>query len=151
MIFALVICSNEANAKEIYCEKVENYEWFYSLREQKTCFMNEVTKIDSQDFLIIVSRGDETVKGLRFAENKNISYLPVDIYKSFPGLLGIDATSSSVKSIKKENFHFLYNLTLLWLRGNQIEKIFGDTFETLRSLQGIDLRKKIQFPENIFC
>lgn len=112
--------------------------------------MDEVTAIDSPDFIIILSKGGEAVTGLRLAENNKISYLPTKIFENFPGLLGIDATSCSVKAVRKENFNYLYNLTLLWLRDNQIEKISGDTFETLTSLQGIDLRKEICLSDSQF-
>lgn len=134
----------DASADQISCEKVEIYDWSYGLRNQTTCFMDEVTAIDSPDFIILSER-DETVGGLRFAENRNISYLPSDVYKNFPGLLGIDATSCSIKVIKKENLNFLYNLTMLWLRDNQIESIGDGSFDALTLLQGIDLRKKYLF------
>lgn len=136
----------DAISIEIACEKIETVDWFYSVGEQKSCFLDNATLIDSSDYEVILSKQDLTrsVKGIWFAENRNISYLPISLFKSLPSLTGIEATSCSIKELHRKTFTNLFNLTLLWLRDNQIEKISEDTFVNLTSLKGIDLREITQ-------
>lgn len=96
--------------------------------------------IDSPGFELNVDR-NVTVAGLRAARIKSLKYLPVKIVKIFPNLLRYDASSSSVISITRDNFHGLKKLKVLMLRRNEISNVAHDTFSDLIALQELLLNE----------
>lgn len=100
--------------------------------------MDNATKIDSPGYTVSTPRND-LVTGIYYQLNKKISYLPSQLNETFPNLIAITAHRCSVKAVSKENFNNLIKLKLLWLDHNQIEKIYSDTFDTLISLEILDL------------
>lgn len=144
MILLLEIFAREAAAKEVSCESNRSWNWGYPVGNQKTCFIEEIT-IDSQGFSI-ASAEDEATGGIYFEENKQVSYLPVNVHKIFPNLMGLSAAECSIKTLTKENFKNLKKLKELKLRYNQIEIIQNDVFEDLTSLEELDLgENKLSF------
>lgn len=109
---------------------------------QMACNMFRVTIIDSPAFTI-VSAKDETIGGLNFGRNKNISFLPVNVHETFPNLKILFAGSSSIKAITKANFENLNKLEELYLFYNEIEIIGIDVFEDLASIERLDLGEEI--------
>lgn len=68
--------------------------------------------------------------------------MPTNLSLSFPDLIGISADFCSIKMVFKENFKNLNKLKELWLSNNQIEKVMGNTFEDLTSLEWLYLREE---------
>lgn len=131
---------NEASVDEVSCERIKILEW-RNFGNQKTCFMTDTTSINVQG-LKISAQADEMVCGLRFTDNEKVSFLPNNVHKKFPNLLGFDAFSCSIKSVSRENFKGLKRLEELWLGANRIEKIMNNTFLDLTSLKRLNLGKK---------
>lgn len=126
----------------ITCEYITTITWITNnqdhLYDKPTCFMRDETKIDSHDFTITSEQG-RSVFGLDFESNKKISFLPVNVHKDFPNLVGINASDCSIKSISKDNFRDLRELKFLYLFDNEIETVSPDAFEDLISLEELDL------------
>lgn len=106
---------------------------------QKACLLNVSTVIDAEDFLISSESSDMTV--LHFFGNDDISFLPIGVRKNFPELVFIQGNECMIKKISKANFQGLTELRYLYLMGNMITTIDGETFEDLISLIEIDLSK----------
>jgi hypothetical protein len=102
------------NTNELKCEKLTTKPWNYTrdFNELKICCMDDTTVIAEQN-LIIATR-DGSINSLRFSENKNILYLPVQVSENFPRLLTYSASNCSIKQVSKENFAGLKNLIALF-------------------------------------
>lgn len=137
LIFVVNVYTSKAAASEVSCEEVRycNLKIFFGL--QMTCVFNEVT-IDSQGFTIASAEND-AVTAMGFFRNKNVSFLPVNVYNLFPYLVTMSASSGSIKTISKENFKHLKKLRGLYLDKNQIKTIRTNVFEDLTSLERLDL------------
>lgn len=107
---------------------------------QRTCRVSVTKSITSPGFSFPFSK-DETVKGIEFFGNVNVSYLPVNIAEIFPNLVGYGAGNCSIKSISKANFQGLTSLKELLLFENFIETIPNNIFDGLTSLEFINLGK----------
>lgn len=127
-----------ATVKEISCEKIECKTW--TLGIQNTCYMNEVTSIDSTGFTIS-SLTETTIGALNFYNNKKILFLPENPTETFTNLVIFGANSCSVKTIAKANFRGLNQLRALYLNNNQIKIIHNNTFEDLLLLEHLELCK----------
>lgn len=138
LLLLLKVFSCQQTEKRITCEQIQNVEWLWSSAgKQKTCSMNETTRIDSNGFKFISVDG--SIGGLRFTNNKEIFYLPTGLDESFPNLLIYTAAYCSINTISRENFKNLRKLSGLRLSGNRIEKIDSDTFSDLVSMEFISL------------
>lgn len=137
----LITCTScEEEIVQVPCEKINIFNWNHPLEEIKTCQMNITTIITSTD--VICSEPENLlVRGLNLSNNKNIKYLPIEIDMSFPNLIGYSAANCKIEAITKYNFKNLYEVKMLWLLQNKIERIMSDTFEDLASLEILDLRK----------
>lgn len=100
--------------------------------------MTEKTSIDVSGVALGVEK-DESILGVRFYDNKNIFYLPVDVYKSYPNLVIYFGHSCNIKFLFKENFEHLGAVKELHLDNNRIQKLDGEMFEDMNSLQIIYL------------
>ena len=137
----LLLC--DASVKEISCEKFNVVPSPLSA-ELKQCLLNEVTIINSPDYVIVsTSDENETIESITFAYNKNIKYLPQGVHEVFPNLRWYDAVMCAIKKISKANFAQLGKVQMLNLDGNLIEEIESGTFEDLTSLQEIYISKNI--------
>lgn len=123
--------------KEVYCEKIENISWSSpTVGSESTCYMHSSTTIDSPGFEI--STRNDSIKGLYFESNKNVSYLLVKVDEKFPNLLAYGG-NAPIKEITRENFRRLLKLKVLILRSSRIEKISSDTFDDLVALEHLFL------------
>lgn len=102
----------------------------------KTCVLSRKEKSE-EDFIILDE--NEAVKALDFQRNRNIEMLPIDVDKNFPNLLLYNAATCSIKLISKKNFANLIKLQDINLKENQIDKIYGDTFEDQTALKRLTL------------
>lgn len=137
LIFASLLTIS-SGVQQVPCERVASAEFTFAVL--KVCSMERSTVINASDFTISTTK-DETVTGLRLDHNKKISFLPLETAKKFPNLLGYAAHNCSIKVVKNEHFQNLNKLKEIWLAGNRIETIFGDTFDGLISLERINLGK----------
>lgn len=146
-----VIAVVESAVTDIECERVEltadEQEQGYAIsrgtlftNSYEACFMNNNTVTDADDLKIATTR-DLAVGGLRFDNNKNIQFLPILVYRTFPNLQVLVAANCSLREISKKNFQQLNKLEKLRLEKNMIEKISSDTFEGLVQLEKIYLSK----------
>lgn len=135
----LLFMASFGEASRVPCESFSSSS-LDTLSNLRTCYMQASTVIDDLNFEIS-SEKSEDVLALRLNGNKKILYLPLNAYKKFPNLLGYGGHECSVKLIRKENFHNLNKLRVIYLWNNQITTIFSDTFEGLTSLERIDLGK----------
>jgi Leucine rich repeat len=142
MAVQLLVLITEATTKGIACERVATVVWSLLIGSTKTCFMEETTKISSKDLEISVKR-DNLMGTLSFYNNKNVSFLPVNVAESFPNLSFYRADGCDIKEISKSNFQGLNELRFLYLRENKIETILIDVFEGLANLQELFLSKKM--------
>lgn len=117
------------------CEKYQKTKWSFGLG--KNCHMHS-TVIDSKNFLLTSPR-DETVEAFYATDNKRLEYLPVNIYKKLPNIIGLYAQYCSIKEMSKENLKGLTKLRKLYLAYNQIGRIEGDTFDHIIAVEEIYL------------
>lgn len=144
VIFALKVFNSDAAPTKVFCESISNLYMIKNRGTQKTCIMNNFTTIKSQGFTIGSAR-NETVSGMTFWGNRNISFLPDDVHKKFPNLKIFFAQNCSIKAISKDNFKNLTKLIFLSLSDNQIKTIRYDVFNDLTSLDHIELGENILF------
>jgi hypothetical protein len=123
-----------ANRKD--CESIKTQDWFGT--QQEICKIHK-TSIHSAD-IYLSSESNVTILNLN--DNKNIHYLPIELYKSTPNLLIIDAGNCGVKAISEKNFEKLNKLEQLWIYHNEITIIPAGTFADLVSLEQISLGLK---------
>lgn len=91
---------------------------------------------------VTIAPRDETIKGLTMYNNQKIHFLPEKLNETFPNLSTYLASACSITEISKMNFENLDKLRFLSLHSNHIEKIARNTFEDLKSLEVLYLRKK---------
>lgn len=140
ILILLIIKFKGTPATQVSCEIIGNSARFYDVGSRKTCFMENVTEIDSLGFTISSSEG-EGIEKLSFFRNKKISFLPERIARTFPNLVHILAYRCSLKAVYKSNFQGLRQLKVLDLDGNRIERIASNTFDDLSSLEVLILSK----------
>lgn len=127
-------------AKEVACERVNDDDWYGNVGTVKTCFMDQMTAIDTND--VNVSTRDDSVGGLDLSNNKNIFYLPLKVGENFPNLIVYAAPDCSIKEISKDNFKGLTKLKYLGLGGNHLETIANEIFSEIQSLQVLYMGEK---------
>jgi hypothetical protein len=102
----------------------------------KTCIINNAIGIPG--FSIWWPR-DNNMNGLRIEPNKKVKYLPENLNDIFLNLVVYSAQNSKIQEISKIHFAELKYLKKLWLNNNQIQKVPGDSFEDLYSLEYLNL------------
>jgi hypothetical protein len=135
------------NDKQVFCQNIADFEWFPSDNSSgvlKTCFTKFETVIDSNTFTF--ADRDSDVSGLRLL-GSSVSFLPVEVGESFPGLVFYEAGSLSIQEISRDNFKGLKLLKYLSLYQNKLETIPEDTFKDTVSLESIVL---CEFRESFF-
>lgn len=139
----LIIQLGRVASETILCESISEGQ-FSSVgftEALKTCLMHDTTTIDSEGF--VISPADSSVLAMTFFHNKEISFLPIKVYKTFPNLEVYNAESCSLTSVSELNFKKLRKLKFLSLMDNQIERIKSDTFEDLALLETLWLGRII--------
>lgn len=130
------------SSNQVDCEKYENHLWETDNQTLATCFIVEQT-VDKLGYSISSSR-DDNITGLWFDHNSNLFFLPEDIAKTFPNLVGLSAEACSLKAIEHNNFRGLNKLKFLWLTENSLEMIPSDTFKDLMALETLYMRKRYE-------
>jgi hypothetical protein len=131
-------------AREVSCIKVSNHTWGQPVMWLKTCEIKVSAVIDAFGAKM-ASDHDESMEGLNFTMNKNISFLPEHVAEKFPNLLVFDAGFCTIRNISKKNFKDLRKLKFLILNNNAIVKIAIDTFEDLIDLESLDMGMQKHF------
>lgn len=136
MLSSLVL-NSIALENEISCEKVEVVNEL-PMDSRKRCVLSQTTKINAGGFLIKSPR-DESVERVDLAYNKQIEFLPENISESFPNMKVYDAAACAIRRISRANFVNLKEIQKLFFDGNLIERVEGDVFEGLTTLEYIYL------------
>lgn len=141
-IFLLFFLLHKIKTNQVPCESVQDgdYSHFYA-EPPNTCFMNDSTTIDTRGF-IISTANDETVQGLKFTGNEKIFFLPDNVAEKFPNLIFYFADFCSLTEVFKENFQRLDKLRVLLLSNNHIERVYGESFVDLTSLEDLNLGER---------
>lgn len=135
LVFVISVVKSETT--EVSCESFEK-----SSVQGQYCHMTNSTTIDAADVTIADPENND-VTGLFFNSNKNIEFLPVDVYKKFPNLRVFPAHYCSIKEISARNFQRLENLLFVDLRGNQLKSVPNYCFYGLSKLSNLLLGKDI--------
>jgi Leucine-rich repeat (LRR) protein len=98
--------------------------------------MTLATVINSTGFTVL-SPINKAVKTISLAYNKHVEFLPENLFENFPDLQIVDSAACSLRELSKATFRNLFKLEQINLDGNKIERIEGDTFETLTLLREI--------------
>jgi hypothetical protein len=130
----------EASSSTTTCDSISMHR-LSDVGNQKTC-VKQSSGIPSAD-MVFVDPTESNIKVFYFFQNKQLFYLPLQVYKAAPDLLMIDAPYSEIKAISKKNFEKLTKLEFLWLHFNKIEIIPAGTFADLVSLKKISLGEKV--------
>lgn len=129
----LAAAAIKLEAAVISCKKIENLGLY-----GKCCFLHEMTVINEIN-VTIADLENSDVKGILFEHNKNVEFLPVNIYRNFPKLEMYSARNASVRELSALNFEMLTKLNYLDLRWNQIEFVPDYCFQGLGELSQIYL------------
>jgi len=132
-----LITALKALAKQVACEKFGSYDFGPYGGTQKSCYMKSRTSVDSPD-TTISSASDTSVGGIILDSNKQIRFLPFEIYKSYPNLIVLNAHHCSIKAISNDNFKNLKHLRHIGMESNPITIIPSDVFKGLESLEFLD-------------
>lgn len=135
ILIVFAVCQSKTS--EIKCERIFPYHNY-----KKCCYFDKTTKINSINFTIDIQEIPE-IDAILFDNNKNVVFLPVNVYKKFPYLKYYHAKNASVKKISALNFEGLSSVKLLNLESNQIEFIPNYCFEALTKLNEISLSIKM--------
>lgn len=142
--------------EEVVCE-YEDIFWPHLNETLKTCVINEA--IDDKDTLISANAmttenfvNGETIQAVSFGNNKNVKYLPKNLFEVFPNLVELSAVNASLTNIEPETFKSLQKLRFLDLSGNGLTEIKRETFKDLQSLEVLDLDDNDieEFEEEVF-
>lgn len=125
----------------VTCEKFESREVYGINTDLQTCFMDGETIIDELGTMIS-SILKKSVTEVFFDRNKNIEFLPENIYEKFPNIVSYTAWDCALNSVSKVNFKSLSKLRRLALNNNKIQRIESDTFEDLKALELLMLSKR---------
>lgn len=136
MFFFVTALSSETLCYQVACETTGTMVVF-AMSFQFRCKIPSNAVIDTPYF--IISSAGLVASTLTLSSNRNIAYLPREVFKNFPDLSTYLAASCSIKTISNENFENLKNLTTLNLSDNKITKIDSGTFGGIRNLVTVDL------------
>ncbi|CRL08203.1 CLUMA_CG020936, isoform A [Clunio marinus] len=134
--------SKEVEIKEVGCE-YEDIFW-PSLNETLfTCILIKEENLDQPGYQIVPNINffalplidGDTVQAFKFTDNKMVEFLPDNISESFPNLIAINGSGSSLTSISKTNFKGLKYLKSLDLTDINIRDIASDSFDDLTTLE----------------
>jgi Leucine-rich repeat (LRR) protein len=136
--------SSHANgANEITCD-IKEIGFVFTNATLRTCDLNSQS-IDQPNTLIS-SESDSTMKGLATVNNKNIKFIPENIFAKFPNLEHMQFWRTSINSIAKKHFKGFSKLKYLNLGYNEIETVEKGSFDDLENLDYLGLgNNKIEY------
>ncbi|KAL7016888.1 hypothetical protein ACKWTF_010182 [Chironomus riparius] len=120
----------------------DNETWTFFKMKIYAFNINSNSEIPNDNMEISLSKS-ECVKGFYSSNNKNIKYLPVNVYKKLPNLVGYSMRNAMVKSISYKNFENLKELQLIDLFDNHLSTISNDTFKDTTELKKIILEDNL--------
>lgn len=145
-------CGFDKNGTEIACEEVSSASFSdtFDLMDffmnglpdddsHETCNMKSYTIIRDNNYTIS-DMFNEEVEVMDLSGNRNIEFLPILLYDTFPSITIYHAARCSIREILKENFKNL-DLKEVNLQENQIYAVSRDTFEGLDNLRDLNLSK----------
>lgn len=109
-----------------YCDQYEQF------------MMTNETIITTQPSVISTAVKEE-VDWFDISENKNVKFLPINVFRKFPNLKIYYAFKSGIVGVYKNNFYGGKNLQGLWLDHNEIVAIESKSFDELSSLKWLYL------------
>lgn len=92
-------------AEDVPCETVDIFELNWAgIMSPKTCSFNSSVSVQSDGYQISNRFiPDPTVEGLRLANNRNLFYLPDNVFEKFRNLLWYDASHCSILEVSYKN------------------------------------------------
>lgn len=99
------------------------------------CEIEEGAHIHTPDYSIAAERRYTNFEVITIIHQRNVEFLPVSVYETFPNLKFYFVFNAPIQKITKKNFEKMFKLVELKLSNNQIEMIRSDTFEDLTSLR----------------
>lgn len=133
--------SDDVADRKVSCSPFSKCE---SLKNYGCCVVEPGSRIDSDDYSFVANANYSQLEILRIVKQRNIEFLPVSVYKSFPKLKIYYVANTPVQKISKKNFEKLYELWALYLENNQIEVIPSDTFEDLVKLENVNISTHLE-------
>lgn len=118
-------------ARSVKCEQFRDF--------AKLCLMNNFTVLDTNDITVTSTRNE--IEEMVFTGNRNVKFLPILVYQTWPNMREITAYGCSIQNISRSNFDKLNQMRRLQLENNQIEIIKSDTFRDLVRLESLNLGK----------
>jgi hypothetical protein len=129
--------------KEVICDYEEIF-WPHLNKTLKTCVVNEA--IDDPNYLISANPqflsefvDADTIQAISFKNNKNVKYLPKNLFDVFPNLVEFSAENAALAKINPQDFKGLTKLKSLNLAGNGLTNIARESFKDLTSLEELIL------------
>lgn len=114
---------------------------FFSFKTEEFengCSVDEASDITVDD-VTFQKTSNKLVDGISFQSNKNIEFLPVRIFQSFPNLRAYYAGNLDISVVSHKNLQQLTKLEILHLNNNRIRKIRSDAFVGLLKLRIVNL------------
>jgi hypothetical protein len=142
IVVAVSLAFGIAESFQVVCKSTMVISWD-SESSYKTCIINNAIGIPG--FSIWWPK-DNNMNGLRIEPNKKVKHLPENLNEIFLNLVVYSAQNSKIQEISKVHFAELKYLKKLWLNNNQIQKVPGDSFEDLYSLEYLNLCESNQKP-----
>ena len=123
------------------------------LTEQKdlqTCFIDDQTIDDEESSL--AGGLNLSVQAFYIQNNKEVKFLPENIFKYFPGLIAYNVLNCLIRTVNAKHFKGSNSLEHLDLDQNEIKSIDGDSFKDLIKLEmlGLSFNKIKTIAPNIF-
>ncbi|KAL7026929.1 hypothetical protein ACKWTF_005238 [Chironomus riparius] len=129
--------------KEVICDYEEVF-WPHLNKTLKTCVVNEA--IDNSNYLISANPlfssdfvNADTIEAISFKNNKNVKYLPKNLFNIFPNLVEFSAENAGLTKINPQDFKGLKKLKSLNLSANGLTNIDRESFKDLTSLEELIL------------
>lgn len=110
-------------------------------RSSGCCELKYGTHIESPDYTFAANSQYKSLEIIYIIHQHNIEFLPVSVHKMFPILKFYVVENTHVQKLSKQNFEKMYEISMIYLEGNQIEVIRSDTFQDLVNLKEIYICK----------
>lgn len=120
-----MISTHQVNSKSVIC-KFSNNNWNFFNANLRTCSI-QGQAISYIGFKIAFSL-DRDSKGFSIKHNKKVQFIPENLSKILPNLIGVEIWNCSLRIVGVNHFKDLSELLLLDLSFNVIEKIDSYSF-----------------------
>lgn len=110
----------------------------YNCNLYEQFLMSPITSMDLP-LVDISSASDSQVNWFDISDNKNVKYLPRNVFRKFPNTEIYTAFDSGLVEINRNNFYGAEKLHGLWLDHNKIASIESESFSEMSSLEWLYL------------